>query len=58
MSDLAEHITNLENELAVMTRDGHHSDLGICQALKQLDTICYLLNKRKRELKTLESNND
>jgi hypothetical protein len=54
MAELAEHITALETELAVMTRDGHHADPGISNAMKQLDTICYLLNKRKRELAQTE----
>lgn len=58
MAHLSEHITALETELAVMTRDGHHSDAGVANAMKQIDTACYLLNKRKRELKMIHQDGD
>lgn len=50
MAHLAEHITAIETELAVMTRDGHHADEGIKRAMKKLDDVCCLLNQRKREM--------
>jgi hypothetical protein len=53
MSSLAEHITVLEIELAQMTRDGHHHDEGTRQAMTKIDSACYLLHKRKREMASL-----
>lgn len=55
MAHLAEHITAIETELAVMTQDGHHADAGIWQAMKKIDDACEMLNKRKRELRAINT---